>query len=439
MERMDEGALKALYETYLKILKINISEDTFDIIKVEDSELTEERGYSRNKISEWLIYFADCEQIHPEDLIEFRKYTDLDAMRSYFADGGDRLSIRYRRLDEDGAYNWVMMELLKSKEYTDEQQILYLYIKAINDNFVAEIETYYELRHSCNYDTLTNVQNSYAYAKANKIYERVSEKTPVGVVYGDVNGLKIVNDTRGHDAGNSLILEFCGMLRRYFGAGNVYRLSGDEFVVILLNVDQEDLESSFDFLYEEIQQNRMPIGAVGWAWENCPETISEVALVAEKRMYKDKAKFYKQNPEFQRDVFEKNYLIEQNAVINFLAEAYSTVGVIDVNTDTYTLIKTAPAVAAAAEGRSYSEYIDIFLSRLVAQESVATIAPLCGVENLKKALKDQEVATVRFVMKDGEHREITFRRMSADEHQQVLRILFYANTVNEYMLKNAGV
>ena len=85
-------------------------------------------------------------------------------------------------------------------------------------------------------DPLTNVKNKHAYVEEEERIDKLIAKNQMenfAVVVFDLNGLKIINDTKGHDAGDVYIVESCQVIEKYFGKTNLYRFGGDEFVVIL--------------------------------------------------------------------------------------------------------------------------------------------------------------------------------------------------------------
>lgn len=127
--RGQAAAHTALCARYTKILKINITEDNYQIVNMDDSERTPEAGYS-DKISAWISNFGKCGKVHPEDLQSYLAKTDISFMRDYFKQGKTSLSIMYRR-DFDGEWRNVVMEIIPAKDYTDDNQNLYLYVKPI--------------------------------------------------------------------------------------------------------------------------------------------------------------------------------------------------------------------------------------------------------------------------------------------------------------------
>lgn len=128
--RGQQDAHKALCELYTKILKINITEDSYQIINMDSNEQTSEKGFS-NKISEWLISFGKTGQVHPDDLDEYLKLSDINYMKQYFEKNKTSLQIFYRR--KCGAeFKHVMMEIIPANDYSSDNQSLFLYVKSID-------------------------------------------------------------------------------------------------------------------------------------------------------------------------------------------------------------------------------------------------------------------------------------------------------------------
>ena len=100
----------------------------------------------------------------------------------------------------------------------------------------AEKETSRSFRDMANTDSMTGVRNKHAYTEyAAAINGQIAsgELKKLAVVVCDINGLKYVNDTRGHEAGDQLIKDACALICEQFTHGAVYRIGGDEFAVIL--------------------------------------------------------------------------------------------------------------------------------------------------------------------------------------------------------------
>lgn len=128
--RGQNDAHKVLCALYTKILRINITDDTYAIVNMNMDEQIKEKGFT-DSISGWLEGFGRSGQVHPDDLENYLSKTNLDYMRSYFKRGKTSLSIAYRR-KYDTEFKQVMMEIIPTNEYNDDNQSLYLYVKDID-------------------------------------------------------------------------------------------------------------------------------------------------------------------------------------------------------------------------------------------------------------------------------------------------------------------
>ena len=128
--RGQADAHRALCNLYTKILKINITGDTYSIVNMDVSEQTKEKGFAENSISEWLRSFGESGQVHEEDLDDYLRYTNIDYMRDYFAGNKTSLHIFYRRKFGD-EFKQVMMEIIPADDYSNDNQSLFLYVNNI--------------------------------------------------------------------------------------------------------------------------------------------------------------------------------------------------------------------------------------------------------------------------------------------------------------------
>lgn len=105
-------------------------------------------------------------------------------------------------------------------------------------------------------DSLTGVKNKTAYLEAAARFEEQMRlgRPEFAVVVLDINGLKRVNDSFGHDFGDMLIINACRIICKSFQHSPVFRVGGDEFVVILENVDYESYHQLLDNLEANIAE-----------------------------------------------------------------------------------------------------------------------------------------------------------------------------------------
>lgn len=127
--RGQKDAHVALCGLYSKILRINLTNDTYQIVDMDESEMLEEKGFSPN-LSGWLREFASHGQVHPEDVEEYYSKTDTEYLREYFANNNSFLRIFYRRKFGE-VYRKVMMEIIPTNDYRENSQSMFLYVKDI--------------------------------------------------------------------------------------------------------------------------------------------------------------------------------------------------------------------------------------------------------------------------------------------------------------------
>ena len=104
-----------------------------------------------------------------------------------------------------------------------------------------------ELRFSANRDSLTGLRNTTSYKNWVEEFDKeIENKTAnFGVVVFDLNSLKETNDRYGHDVGNKLIISAAKVISDIFKRSPVFRIGGDEFLVVLRHRDLEDCEKLF--------------------------------------------------------------------------------------------------------------------------------------------------------------------------------------------------
>ena len=295
---MVEDSLKILRMVFHKILKVNLTRDNYYEIKVYDDELSEDKGYS-SLFSEWMEQFADMGQVYKDDLKEYYEFINREHLCKRLKAGETYMSFRYRRLVGD-KFRWVQMEIIPSVEYEDDEQIVMLYVRDINDSYSAELEYQKKLERYTNTDTLTGLYNRHYMKQYFKDYV-TDKKVETGIVFCDLNGLKHINDTYGHAHGDRLITGFANILKECFSDSVCCRMSGDEFLVIVLHkTEQEFMEQVENFLNREKGACDFSLASTGCCWRIEVSNIDEMLKKAEDKMYQDKKLFYRKYPMYRR-------------------------------------------------------------------------------------------------------------------------------------------
>ncbi len=117
---------------------------------------------------------------------------------------------------------------------------------------------------------------------------------PLCIMMGDVNGLKLVNDSFGHQAGDELLVKFARLLQNNLAKGSIIsRIGGDEFVLMIPNMQQgyaEELYKQIRNLCEKESVNGINLSvSLGWNVKyHKEEDINDILKSAEDSMYKKK-------------------------------------------------------------------------------------------------------------------------------------------------------
>ncbi len=131
-------------------------------------------------------------------------------------------------------------------------------------NFLDETKLTSTLNRLSYYDTLTGIKNRHSYSVALK---EINSKNidSLGVAYVDIMALSVINETNGMDFGDNVLIKVSQMLSSIFN-DNVFRVGGDEFVVISENVSEADFEKNISDLKEKLKSETEFNTSVGYTW-----------------------------------------------------------------------------------------------------------------------------------------------------------------------------
>lgn len=141
-------------------------------------------------------------------------------------------------------------------------------------------------------DQLTGAGNRFA---LNRYVQQMDRERSIGVIYCDITGLKYENDTKGHDSGDRLIMRACHCLEKVFEEFGIFRIGGDEFLVLCPEITKDELQERIDRLKEQMQEDSVNM-AIGQIWQEQATTeLNTLLQESEKQMYIDKAEYYKKS------------------------------------------------------------------------------------------------------------------------------------------------
>lgn len=188
----------------------------------------------------------------------------------------------------NGAYIWV-----KTSPLFDSNRNLVGAIESIRDITERKL-TEEQLKYLSQHDTLTKLFNR-AYFEAEMGRFEEGGCNPTSIIVCDVDGLKLVNDTLGHEAGDNLLKAVARVLNKSFrGVDMVARIGGDEFAVLLPNCDIDAVKGACDRLRSLLNDYNsanpdIPLSlSIGFATKSDAVKLSEVFKEADNNMYREK-------------------------------------------------------------------------------------------------------------------------------------------------------
>ena len=122
---------------------------------------------------------------------------------------------------------------------------------------------------------------------------------PYGIFFIDVNGLKTVNDKSGHLKGDDLLKDVAVTLKDHFPYNEVYRVGGDEFMVICEHMTQDEFDKADADLCADCERPGRAHYAVGSCHSDDAHDIKNAMHIADTKMYEDKESYYKRHPEYE--------------------------------------------------------------------------------------------------------------------------------------------
>ncbi len=117
---------------------------------------------------------------------------------------------------------------------------------------------------------------------------------PEAVLFADLNGLKRENDEKGHSAGDKMLCTAAKILQKVFRDGDVYRAGGDEFMVMIPEIAENEVPKRIQQVHEVAKAKKIhfSIGACHGG-----KDIRKAMHTADERMYADKNAYYEAHPE----------------------------------------------------------------------------------------------------------------------------------------------
>ncbi|MBR1855158.1 MAG: GGDEF domain-containing protein [Lachnospiraceae bacterium] len=239
--------------------------------------------------------------VHPKDKARVQSVLTKDYLISVL-ENKKQFSTDYRLLI-DGQPQYTRLTVMWSADRIH----FIIGVENVNDEVRKEKEQMKALKTAnemARRDELTGAKNKNAYQELEDSIQQSLEKgvdyLSFAIAVCDLNDLKSINDTQGHKAGDEYIKSACRLICDIFMHSPVFRIGGDEFVVLLTERDYSDRAELFKKLREQVLENKAkgegPVIATGMA-DYIPQTDTEVTDVferADSEMYENKRQLKEQ-------------------------------------------------------------------------------------------------------------------------------------------------
>ena len=243
---------------------------------------------------------SNCMIIPKKEELEELKNKDEEWYNTLVYSGVDNI-VLYPLRDNDNLYGYIFANNFNSDKTAFIREVMEL------NSFIlsAEVENYrmhQKLKMLSRTDVLTGVLNR------NALNRRISDLSAVtgkeaeglGVVFVDLNGLKTVNDSFGHNEGDEILKNVSSKIRSVYEGKEIYRAGGDEFIVIITGIEKAEFDSLFNKLNSLSRVEGEPSFALGSHFDDGDMTIKNVMKLADADMYKNKADYYSLHPDADR-------------------------------------------------------------------------------------------------------------------------------------------
>ncbi len=225
------------------------------------------------------------EHVHPDDLKQLLAIMDRLTLET-----AESINLESRIKGSSGKYHWYLITGDVIAENPDGTIAI---VSGLITNIDRQKRLEDELRFLSYHDKLTGLFNRRYFEKMLKEFD-YPEFAPITVMIGDINGLKLTNDTFGHPEGDLLLTATAKVLRKACRKTDIIcRWGGDEFALLLPNSDEIIAERIYDKIKQDCSKEQVgPIllnMALGYAVRtDMDEELSILVKTAEERMYRNK-------------------------------------------------------------------------------------------------------------------------------------------------------
>ncbi|WP_418811060.1 EAL domain-containing protein [Phascolarctobacterium faecium] len=241
-------------------------------------------------ISDWLPFFEKNDCIIIDDVEQLQK-TNPAAYATLHAQEITSLIAAPFFLDNKLA-GYIGIDNYDSEKIKNSSYLLLS--MSIFLSYAIRHRNHVDMLHRLSYhDLLTNALNRNAFMDVLSQF-RPGQYASAGIIYIDINGMKEINDFYGHHQGDKILITTVAKVFNLFKPDELFRIGGDEFVIITYDLTETDFYEKFNLLRNIFcEKTNLPFSiATGSCWVKSPSDLNSLLQQADSAMYTDKKKFY---------------------------------------------------------------------------------------------------------------------------------------------------
>lgn len=346
--------------------------------------------------------------VHPDDADRFRADMDLASLRSLLFSQKPAFGVyRSEVLARTGMISFAVIPSRECSE-SDPWAVVMVGRNLPIGSFVRLNGEEYRR------DSLTGLLNRNAFDDDVEFIQATHDK-PLTVMYIDLIGLHEINNHLGHARGDVVLCELADAARAYFGDDNIYRIGGDEFVIISFAHSMAQSARQMGYMRQELLDHGCEL-SVGMAESDDGEDIPDLVNQAENEMRKDKKRYYASgsgkrqlrtlNKQLE-DILVRNKDME--SLLQHLNTRYSIAYVVNLRADTQRPVVVPGYVQKMLDkhGGSFHEMLLDYCDKLVAPAYRDGFRMLFDYDYVRDRICREGAIRYAYVRNDGERFLIT--------------------------------
>ena len=387
-----------------ELSRLNVKTGEYRAVKrdgiLSTPETDDFETYVRTLIAERVVY--------PDDADRFRADMDLASLRSLLFSQKSAFGVyRSEVLARTGMISFAVIPSRECSE-SDPWAVVMVGRNLPIGSFVRLNGEEYRR------DSLTGLLNRNAFDDDVEFIQATHDK-PLTVMYIDLIGLHEINNHLGHARGDVVLCELADAARAYFGDDNIYRIGGDEFVIISFAHSMAQSARQMGYMRQELLDHGCEL-SVGMAESDDGKDIPDLVNQAENEMRKDKKRYYASgsgkrqlrtlNKQLE-DILVRNKDME--SLLQHLNTRYSIAYVVNLRADTQRPVVVPGYVQKMLDkhGGSFHEMLLDYCDNLVAPAYRDGFRMLFDYDYVRDRICREGAIRYAYVRNDGERFLIT--------------------------------